>query len=95
MKASNTVTNNYIYHFYLLQKIVIQNPNGYDFVVRTCGPPCNETVSGNTLTTCCENDDLCNDGLSTLFGSDHSLHRTLRIIVAVFVILWINIFFER
>ena len=44
---------------FFFQKIVIEHPEEYPTVVRTCGKPCNETKSGFTTTSCCES-ELCN-----------------------------------
>jgi len=40
--------------------VILNNNNKYDnSVVRTCGTTCNESLAGNTLTSCCT-EPLCN-----------------------------------
>ena len=58
--------------FFIFQKIVIFNKDSSNSVVRTCGEMCNETLAGDTLTTCCQ-ENLCNSARTNTRGTPETI----------------------
>ena len=56
------------FHFLLIffQKVLLGNPAHSPTVVRTCSEHCEESVTDSTVTTCCNDKDLCNQAQQTI-----------------------------